>query len=159
MKTVEIKHRWTGEVLFSAEVDDGDLYPLRTALERAVAQGARLVGARLVGARLDGIRDDIYEVLSHAPAEVPGLLAAIREGRIDGPAYEGECACLVGTIANVRGCTYGRLDGIVPDSSRPAQRWFLAIRRGDTPERSHVAAITARWIEEWLERRATEAQP
>lgn len=158
MKTAEIKHRWTGEVLFSTVVDDGDLYPLRTALERAVAQGARLVGARLVRANLAGIRDDVYEALSHAPAEARGLLAAIREGRVDGSVYEGECACLVGTIANVRGCRYDMLDRIEPDSSRPAERWFLAIRRGDTPERSQVAAITARWIEEWLAQRP-EAQP
>ncbi len=94
------------------------------------------------------------EAVPAAPAEVSGLLAALREGRINGSTYEGECACLVGTIAKVRGCKYRDLAGIRPDPERPAERWFLAIERGDTPERSQVAKITEGWIVEWLDARA-----
>jgi hypothetical protein len=43
-------------------------------------------------------------VLSAAPAEVPTLLAKVRAGEVDGSVYEGVCACLLGTIANARGC-------------------------------------------------------
>jgi uncharacterized protein YjbI with pentapeptide repeats len=265
VKTVQIKSRYTDAVLFSAEVDDGDMQPLRTALMRAVAsgadlsganlrdaylrdaylrganlsgaylrgaylrdaylRGANLSGANLSGAYLSGaylsganlrganlrdaylrganlrganlsganlrdaylsganlsganlsgaylsdaylsganlrganlrgakgldeIRDDIYDILSSAPNEVPGLLAAIRDGKVDGSTYTGDCACLVGTIAKVRGCGYMDL-GWEPNSSRPAERWFLAIARGDKPATNPVSALTESWVEEWL---------
>lgn len=72
----------------------------------------------------------------------------------DGSTYSGECACLVGTIAKVAGCSITNLPGIAPDATRAAERWFLAIRPGDTPENSEVSAITTKWVEEWLTARA-----
>ena len=90
-------------------------------------------------------------VLSGAAAEAPALLAALREGRIDGSCYEGACSCLVGTIATARGVDYLTL---APDSNRPAERWFLAIQRGDTPATSQFAAITEAWIQDWIAARA-----
>jgi hypothetical protein len=32
----------------------------------------------------------------------------------------------------------------------PAERWFLAIKSGDTPETNPVAKITLEWIDEFL---------
>jgi hypothetical protein len=116
-------------------------------LERANLEGANLRGANLEEANLEPIRSDLHSVLDSAPQEVTGLLAALRAGKIDGSTYEGDCACLVGTIANVRGCSYKIL---APDHSRPAERWFLAIRTGDTPASSQIARITESWIQEWL---------
>lgn len=84
-----------------------------------------------------------------ASREVPGLLLALREGRVDGSQYEGECACLVGTIANLRHCKTVDLGSIRPDSNRPSERWFMAIQPGDTPEKSPITKITIEWIEEW----------
>jgi hypothetical protein len=37
-----------------------------------------------------------------------------------------------------------------PDPARPAERWFLAIRPGNTPENHAVAKITEGWIREWI---------
>jgi uncharacterized protein YjbI with pentapeptide repeats len=54
MKTVEIKNRWTGNVIYATQVADDDPYPIRTALEKAVASGAYLYGADLVGTNLSG---------------------------------------------------------------------------------------------------------
>ena len=143
---IEIKNRWTGAVIFATEVDDNDPRPIRTALAGADLAGANLAGADLAGA------DDVRAVLDAAPNEVPGLLAALNEGRIDGSVYEGDCACLVGTIANVRGCNYKSLDDLKPDSDRPAEKWFLAIAigRGATPDVSQVAAITRDWSRQSL---------
>ena len=45
----EIKHRWRGEVIFTAEVGN-----LRLAVEAAVKKGADLTGADLTGADLTG---------------------------------------------------------------------------------------------------------
>ena len=113
-------------------------------------QRADLRGANLDGADLSRIREDLYAVLGSAPNEVPALLQALRDGRVDGSTYEGDCACLVGTIAKARGCYYNEVSGLPPDSSRPAERWFLAIRKGDRPADNQVAAITERWIAEWV---------
>ena len=79
-------------------------------------------------------------------AEVPGLLAAIREGRVDGTAYTGQCACLIGTIANLRGVAP---ENIGTDSSRPAEQWFLNINVGNTPATNTFARLAEEWIVEW----------
>ncbi len=124
-------------------------------LEGAYLRGAylgvaNLGGANLEGANLDEIQTDFYDVLSAAPAEVPGLLSAVREGRIDGSVYQGECACLVGTIAKVRGVGYHAMPGIVPNGARLAETFFLSLRKGDTPATHGVAAVVETWIEEWM---------
>ncbi|MDE2102686.1 MAG: pentapeptide repeat-containing protein [Patescibacteria group bacterium] len=144
----------------------GEATSLRDAVDKAVILGASLDGASLVGAsldraslvgarldraRLDPIRNDFYSVLAAAPAEVPGLLAALREGRVDGSQYQGECACLVGTIANLRHEPHNSLTiDLHPDSTRPAEVWFLAIHQGDTPANNPISAITVGWAEQWL---------
>jgi Pentapeptide repeats (8 copies) len=133
----------------------------RANLEGANLAGASLVGANLEGADLEGanleganlapIRDDFFEVLSAAPQEVQGLIAALREGRVDGSQYEGECACLVGTIANLRHEPHRELTiALKPDSTRTAEMWFLAIQEGDTPANNPVSRITVEWAEQWL---------
>lgn len=114
---------------------------------------ARLDRARLVGASLDPIRDDLYDVLGRVPAEVPALLAALRDGKVDGSTYSGACSCLVGTLANARGCDYTGIAGLAPDEDRPIERWFLAIRPG-LPVDHPVVAITIGWVEAWLSSQA-----
>jgi hypothetical protein len=89
-------------------------------------------------------------VLSSAPAEVVGLRNAIAEGRIDGHSYSGDCACLVGTIANIQHCSVYEIPGLKPDSERPAEVFFLAIAPGDTPETSQFSALALAWVDEWL---------
>jgi len=88
-------------------------------------------------------------ILTLFPSEVEGLKLALRAGKVNGRLYEGPCACLIGTIANVRGCYYRDLPGIEPDANRPAEEWFTLIREGDTPETSAVVLLTLAWIEEW----------
>jgi len=132
---------------------------VRASLEGANLVGANLVRASLVGANLEGaslaaaylqpIKEDIKNILNSAPAEVQGLLDLLNAGKIEGRVYEGECACLVGSIAKIRGVELDAL-GIRIDSDSPAECWFLAINKGATPENNPVAAITKEWIEEWL---------
>ena len=152
-----------GADLRGADLQDADLqdaYLQDANLRGAYLQDADLRDADLRGAYLGkGPREDLHEILDAAPAEVPGLLTALREGRIDGSVYDGPCACLVGTIAKVRGCEYTELDGITPNGDRPAERWFMSIRPGDTPEKSRIAKITEEWIVAWQERRAAVAKP
>jgi hypothetical protein len=158
-----------GANLAGANLAGANLYVANLAganLDGANLDGAILYGANLAGANLAGaigigdwarsIRDDIRKVLDAAPVEVPGLLEALWAGKVDGTTYSGECACLVGTIAKVRGVSYDSLGiDLRPDSSRPAERWFLKIRKGDTPVTNPSAAFAAAVIAQWQHEQAT----
>lgn len=91
-------------------------------------------GADLTGADLTGFRDDLWAVLSAAPREAQYVLDALRAGKVNGSAYEGDCACLVGTIANAKGCHYTAVPNLAPDAKRLAEAWFMQIAPGQTPE-------------------------
>jgi hypothetical protein len=72
------------------------------------------------------------------------------KGKIDGTSYSGDCACFVGTIARVRKEEYEHLtNGLKPEADSPTERWFLAIREGETPESNSVAKVTRDWIKEF----------
>jgi hypothetical protein len=192
---IQIKHRFTGAILFEADAQsvalavvkaverdadlgganlrganlgDADLggANLRGAnlgdadLGGANLGGANLRGANLGGANLGGanlgdaegleaFKGDFWSILFRSPAEVSGLISALKDGRIDGSVYEGDCACLVGTIANLRHCDYHQIPDVQPSSDRPAERWFMAIRKGDTPETNPISRITVEWAEEF----------
>jgi hypothetical protein len=92
----------------------------------------------------------MWAVLSSAPAEVPALRAALLEGRVDGATYTGDCACLVGTLANARHCKVNDIPGLTPNSSRPIEIFFCGINEGDTPETSQFSALALQWADEWL---------
>ncbi|MBR7998295.1 pentapeptide repeat-containing protein [Burkholderia vietnamiensis] len=121
-------------------------------LRGANLSDANLSGADLSGADLLPIKADFIEVISQAPREVPALIDALKAGRVDGSTYSGECACLVGTIANARGIDVDSAElGIPKDSSRPVERFFMAIRKGDTPETNAASKLALEWAETWLD--------
>jgi hypothetical protein len=127
-----------GANLYDANLRGADLYD------------ANLRGADLCGANLSSIRVDFWDVLLHAKNEILGLRLALIEGRVDGSTYEGECACLVGTIANVKHCAYDSIEALKPDSNRPAERFFLAIKKGDTPENNQASKLAVEWLDEFV---------
>jgi hypothetical protein len=86
-------------------------------------------------------------VLAENPHEAAGVLTALQEGRVNGSSYSGTCACLVGTIANIKEVDYRSLH---PDDSRAAERWFMGVKKGDTLVNNPVAAITAEWVKEFI---------
>ena len=144
---IEIKNRWSGEVIFAHEAENNSMsLTVKAALDASVS----LSRANLSRANLTPIRDDIFAVLSAAPAEVPALIEALKSGKVDGSTYEGDCCCLVGTIANAKGCEYRFIETIKPNSSRPAERFFLGINKGDTPDTNQFSALALQWAEEWL---------
>ena len=183
---IEIKHRYTGSVLFAHDAEENSL---KITLAMAIKSGADFTGANFTDADFTGanfyradftganftdadftdadftdadftgadfyradfyradftgadfyradltvIRDDIWAVLSSAPLEVEGLISALKNGLVDGSTYTGECACLVGTLAHVKNVNYNNIDSLKPNSSRPAERFFLGIKQGDIPE-------------------------
>lgn len=143
---IEIKHKWTAKLLFEYDADS-----LKIGLEIAVKNKINLRGADLEGADLGDIKKDFFERLSKAKAEVSGLYDALIRGKINGSSYKGECACFCGTIANIRKENYAEMKiDLRPDSNCPTERWFLAIRKGDTPENNQVSAVTADWLKEFM---------
>ena len=159
----------SGAVLSDADLRDADLSG--AVLSGAVLRGAVLRDANLSGANLSGadLRDadlsdanlsganlrsfkaDFWSILLTARNEVPGVIAALKEGRVDGSTYTGECACLVGTIANVRGVDVYDSSEIERDSNRPAEQWFLMIRKGDMPGDDTGGGFAAQKALEWAE--------
>ena len=151
---MKITNRYTNATIY----EDASSTQRETILA-ALAAKVSLSDANLSRADLSLIKADLFAVLNAAPAEVPGLLAAVREGRINGSKYEGECACLKGTIANVRGCNIKEMQGVLADHpDSPSERWFLAIQIGDTPDKSQVARITEEWILEWGTKQAAQRE-
>jgi hypothetical protein len=155
-------------VLRNADLSGADLRNavLRNAfLSDAVLRNADLSGADLSGADLrnaflsDAVlrnadlsvfKHDIWAVLSASPREAEKLLASIKEGRIEGSCYEGECACLVGTIANIAGKHHRELPVLKPDAGRPAETFFLNIHKGDKPSNNQFSKLAAEWVEQWI---------
>ena len=141
-----------GANLRGADLSDADLSvaDLRVAdLSGVDLSGADLRGANLSGANLSAIRNDFWDVLLRAQNEISALRLALAEGRVNGSTYSGDCACLVGTIANARHCDYNHLGSLRPDSSRPIERFLLSIKPGNTPENNAAAAIVVEWIDEF----------
>ena len=108
---------------------------------------ANLGGANLSGADLRQFKHDVWGVLTYAPQEVGHLITAIKEGKIDGSQYEGECCCLCGTLE--KGLK-AQID--IRDASSPAEQWFSMIKKGDTPETNQASKLALEWVEEWQER-------
>ncbi len=93
---------------------------------------------------------DIFEILSHAPGEVRGVQEALREGRINGSFYIGECCCLIGTIAKLQHRDIRETFPTVLHNYSPAEKWFMPILPGKNPRNSKRARITDEWLTEWL---------
>src|SRR3990167_4985107 len=176
----EIKNRWSGKLIFSVEAENwrfaveaaikseanlsganlsganlswADLSGADLSganLSGANLSGANLLGADLLGANLSIIKNDFWNVLLHATKEVPALRQALIEGKVDGSSYQGKCACLVGTIANAKKCDFKAIKGLAPDADRPAERFFLAIKEGNTPKNNQVAKTVVFWIDEFV---------
>ena len=147
----EVRNRWTGAVQFAAEISVTPDMLLSVKLGLAVKwarkngadlsgadlsgaylrgadlSGAYLRGADLSGADLRSVKADFFMILAMGHTEVPHLIKALREGRVDGSTYGGECACLVGTLEN------GGASGVPHQSDSPAEQWFWPIRKGTKP--------------------------
>ena len=168
----EIRNRWTNAVQFTADItcapdatigvriglavkwarqNGANLRDAKLSgadLRDADLSGANLRGADLRDANLRSFKADFWAILTTARKEIPGLITAMREGRIDGSTYSGECACLVGTIANVRHVSANTLE---QDSSRPAEQWFLMIKKGDKPGDDSSGGFALQQALEWAE--------
>ena len=142
--------------LTGADLRDANLrgaYLERSNLTGADLRGANLRGAYLTGANLERaslekIKQDFYDAISKLKEEIPEFYKFLVDGKINGSTYTGACACLQGTFANIKKIDYTLLPSN-PNSERPIERFFLAIRKGDTPDNNQVSAIVKSWTEEF----------
>jgi hypothetical protein len=130
-----------GAVLRGADLSDSDL-------RDAVLRGADLSDSDLSDAVLRSFKADMWMTLTENPGEVPALIRSLREGKIDGSQYEGECACLVGTIANAKGVPHYDL---THNQNNPAERWFMMIHKGDKPGDDTGGGFASKMALEWAE--------
>ena len=96
----------SGADLSDANLSDASLSDANLSdadLSGADLSDANLSDANLSGADLSRAKNDFWDILIRAPREVAGLRAALVGGKVDGSTYQGSCACLVGSIANIRG--------------------------------------------------------
>ncbi len=140
-----------GANLRGANLGDADLRGAK--LVDADLGGADLVGANLRDANLDQIKADLIWQILKLPGELEHLRNALATGRVNGSSYDGVCACLAGTIARHRGIKVASGSMITDngcafavDSSSPRERWFLAIKEGDTPDTNPVSRLTHEWV-------------
>jgi hypothetical protein len=161
-----------GADLRGADLREADLYGanlrganLREAdLYGANLRGANLYGANLRGANLRGIpisklpvdyvnkaSRDILFILDHLKSEVPYLREKLLAGEVDGSQYVGDCACLVGSLANADKTSVDNVCEMIPFYSKgthnPGEDWFLKIDKGDTPETNEFAAHVLKLID------------
>ncbi len=96
---------------------------------------------------------DMLFIFQSLKGELPFLRDKLVKGEVDGTQYEGDCACLVGTLANAD----GGLDKVcetIPyydkGTQNPAEAWFLSIHEGDKPEDNLFAAHALKLIDSVL---------
>ena len=130
-----------GADLRGANLSDANLS--HAYLNGANLNGADLRGANLSDANLRSFIADLWMILSMARLEVPALVAALRNGQVDGWTYSGDCACLVGTLENA-----GAVN-IPHEASSPAEQWFAMIRKGDKPGDDSGGGFAAGKALEW----------
>jgi hypothetical protein len=132
-------------------------------LRDANLRGANLRGANLRDANLRGAnlyklpKDFIYQcsrdilfILQSLKKETPYLKKMLIEGKVSGTQYEGECACLIGTLANGDGGLQKVCESIPfyeKGTHNMGETWFLNIREGDTPETNEFSAHVLKLIE------------
>jgi len=150
MKKLQIKTIF-GDLLFESKADS-----ILDLLQQATKKGADLRGAYLEGAKnipdsyINQCSRDMLFIFQNLKKELKGLRKAIIEGRIDGTQYEGKCACLIGTLANVDGGMEKVCSGIPfyeKGLHNYSEQWFWQIKEGDTPENNFFAEHALKLID------------
>ncbi|MDE3023470.1 MAG: pentapeptide repeat-containing protein [Pseudomonadota bacterium] len=145
--------------LFKADLSKANLSEADLSwanLFKADLSKANLSEADLSKANLSVIKNDLIAEVLRLPNELDALRISIINGKIDGSTYSGKCACLAGTLAKANGQKdyngddFEVIQGIIfhSDAGSPREKWFTAIRSGDTPATNPVSKIALEWVDE-----------
>jgi len=93
-------------------------------------------------------------IFEHLSSELPYLREKLLAGEVDGSQYNGECCCLVGSLAKAKNKDVDQLCSTIPyytkGTHNPGEQWFLHIREGDTPQNNQFAAHALKLIDSVL---------
>jgi hypothetical protein len=94
-------------------------------------------------------------IFEHLRAELPYLREKLIEGQVDGTQYEGECACLLGTIGKGSIKCINKIAKTISFYEKglhnPCEQWFWNIREGDTPNNNFFAKHAVKLIDQILD--------
>ena len=166
MKKIKLSIKtWSGTVLFEYETEDNTI---RKTVEEAVRKNANLRSADLRYADLSSANlryadlrsanlryakklpqsfinqcsRDMLFIFQSLPSELPFLRDKLIKGEVDGQVYEGNCACLIVTLANADG-GIDKVCEVIPYYDKGlhnfAEQWFYQIKKGDTPKTNQFA--------------------
>ena len=99
---------------------------------------------------MESVRADFIAAVLNLPTELEFLRDAIKHGKINGSSYSGVCAMLAHAkgIKEYQGGEIRNGRVFKADSSSPRERFFLAIKEGDTPENNGASKLALDWTEE-----------
>lgn len=118
---------------------------------------------------LDQVKADFFNILDKAPWEAFAVRQAVRQGKIDGKSYFGDCCCIKGIIARNVGLdlrpnlsdirtinisnskTFQNSYGIgLSASHSPLEQYIMHIRPGETPENNPECKQLLEWLDEYI---------
>jgi hypothetical protein len=93
---------------------------------------------------------DMLFIFQCLKGELPFLRDKLVKGEVEGTQYEGECACLVGTLGNADGGVE-KVCSMIPfydkGTHNPGEAWFLNIHKGDKPKNNEFAKHALKLID------------
>ena len=97
---------------------------------------------------IDDCSKDILYVMNYLKNEVPHLKKKLLAGEVDGSQYDGDCACLVGSLANAEDKNESETEvrqfcSVIPfyelGTHNPGEQFYLNIKKGDTPKTNELS--------------------
>ena len=137
-------------------------------LKGADLAGADLAGTNLRGAYLEGVKEipidmqnyfkkDLLYVLQNCPIkDVEQLKERIVNGKINGSQYNGECACLIGSLYQIEGLrnesefAKSHIPYYGCGLHNPSEQLFWQIKEGDKPADNQFSKMALDVIEVYL---------
>jgi len=136
--------------LSKADLSNADLYEADFTSTLLRLSNLRFANNLLTIKSLPAAKRELFEKLGAFKNEAQGLYKAAVGGKIDGSAYEGDCACFVGTIANLLDQNYKELENLKHDDESLIERLFSAVTTGDTPTNNPISKIVQDWLIEFM---------
>lgn len=87
-------------------------------------------------------------ILTSWTDEIPQLIVVLKQGLLDGGRHGHDGADLMATLHRLRGLDYKSTSTSTPSA---AERWFMALRRGDKAGDSSLAGYVAQKAVEWAQ--------
>jgi hypothetical protein len=96
---------------------------------------------------------DMLFIFQSLKGELPFLRDKLIKGEVDGTQYEGDCACLIGSLGNADGGV-DKVCQTIPYYDKGlhnfGEQWFYQIKKGDTPKNNEFSAHVLKLLDQVL---------